>query len=233
MGHGGSTTSARGLRLHLGCGSFVVPGWENVDKSWNVLLVRVPLLRRALAAAGILTADQARAVFPTGIVRHDVRRGLPYPDGAARWIYSSHLIEHMSRWQALALLRECRRVLEPGGVLRLATPDLAALVDEYSRSVIRRGSTAADSFVEQLETYREQPGTRAQRFVQRWFTAPHQWLYDAESLVYALTEAGFEDARPMGFRESDLPDIAELEQRDESLFVEARRPAQRNERTAG
>src|SRR5438128_2178234 len=92
--------------------------------SWTV----APASRNRSAAA------PAEAVFPAGIVRTDVRRGLPYPDGAAGYVYSSHMIEHMARWQGLALVRECARVLAPGGILRLATPDLAGVTGAYERA---------------------------------------------------------------------------------------------------
>jgi SAM-dependent methyltransferase len=212
------------LRLHLGCGSTVVPNWENIDKSPTIMLSRVPGLRRALATARILTPDQANAVFPSGIVHADVRHGLlRYEDATVRYIYSSHMIEHMPRWQGLALVKECRRVLMPDGVLRLATPDLAQVVDAYRSGVKGDAETAADAFMGGLGTFIEQPGSRVQRLLQRLFAAPHQWLYDEQSLILLLEEAGFFDVSVRGFRDSALPDIALLEHRD-GLFVEAGRP---------
>ncbi|MHB8643394.1 MAG: class I SAM-dependent methyltransferase [Gaiellaceae bacterium] len=207
------------LRLHLGCGSTVVPGWENIDKSPSIVLGRIPGLRRALAATHVITADQANAVFPAGIVRADVRRGLSYPDGSVSFIYSSHMIEHLARWQGLALVRECFRVLEPAGRLRLATPDLAEFVERY------RQNGSADEFVVAFGHFIERPGSKLESLLRRLFTgASHQWLYDAESLTRLLAEAGFVDVRRRTFRDSELPDIEALEDREGSLFVEARRP---------
>ena len=212
------------LKLHLGCGSTVVPGWENIDKLPSIVLARVPALRRALAAARVLTPEQANADFTSGIVRADVRRGLPYEEATVRYIYSSHMIEHMPRWQGLALVKECRRVLVPGGVLRLATPDLAQVVDAYRNGVKGDAATAADAFMGGLGTFIEQPAPRVQRVLHRLFVAPHQWLYDEQSLPLLLEEAGFVDVGVRGFLESALSDISLLEHREHSLFVEARRP---------
>lgn len=206
------------LKLHLGCGSTVVSGWENIDKSPSLLLARVPGLRPALLRAGVLTQEQSSAVFPAGIVHADVRKGLSYPDGSASFVYSSHMIEHMARWQALALMRECRRVLAPEGVLRLSTPDLAAVVEHY------RQHGSADAFMASLGHFVERPGSRVTAVVQRLFTAPHQWLYDGHSLEKLLKEAGFTRVERREFRASELPDIELLEERDGSLFVEAERP---------
>jgi predicted SAM-dependent methyltransferase len=215
--HGGD------LKLHLGCGSTVVDGWENIDKSPNVHLARMPRLRAALARVRVLTEEQATAFFPAGIVRADVRKGIPYPDNSARFVYSSHMIEHLSRWQALELLGECRRVLAPGGVIRIATPDLAQLVDEYRAGETGRDPTAADSFMRQLETFREAPGSLVQKLVRRLATAPHQWLYDETSLSHLLAEAGFVEPTHYEHHEGDFPDLEQLEIRPGSLIMQARR----------
>jgi predicted SAM-dependent methyltransferase len=152
-------------------------------------------------------------------VRADVRKPLAYPDGSAEAVYSSHMIEHLARWQALALLRECHRVLRPDGRVRLATPDLAAWVEEY------RADGDADAFNERFGHFVETPSSSARGLLQRLFPgAAHQWLYDEASLRRLLEEAGFVDVERRGFRDSELPDIALLEDRDGSLFVEGRRP---------
>lgn len=212
------------LRLHLGCGSTVVAGWENIDKSWGVPLARSPALKKALNRVGVLTSDQAGAVFPAGIVRADLRKGIPYPDGSAAFVYSSHMIEHMSRWQGARLLRECARVLRSDGVIRLATPDLRAWAQRYLDGDTTLGPTPADSFMEQLGMFYEREESSTQRLVRRIVTAPHQWLYDGDSLSQLLRECGFPEPRLCGVRESAVPDLDKLEVRGDSLFVEAVRP---------
>ena len=218
-----SATTA--LRLHLGSHTRAVPGWENLDSSPNVYLSRVPALQRALHRARILDDRQAATRFPRAVVHADVRKGLPYADASAEYVYSSHMIEHLARWQALDLVRECRRVLRPGGVLRLATPDLEAWVREYLAGDTSSGPTPADSFMEKLATFRDAPGSGAQRFVRRAVgSSQHQWLYDAVSLSYLLREGGFPDPVVRRFRDGDVPDLEQLEDHEDSLFVEARRP---------
>lgn len=218
-----ATEATAGTKLHLGCGSIVVDGWINIDNSPGVLLSRAPAAKRALRRVGVLTNAQSEAVFPDGIVRVDLRKGLPYGDATAAAIYSSHLIEHLARWQGLRLLKECARVLRPGGVIRIATPDLGEIVADYLAGDTRAGDTPADSMMSQLMTFSEQQGTRAQRLVRRLVTAPHQWLYDEESLTKLLHEAGFSDVARATYREGLLPDLEQIEQRNEGLMIEARR----------
>jgi predicted SAM-dependent methyltransferase len=55
---------------------------------------------------------------------YDIRRdALPYADGSVDLIYCSHVIEHIEDVHAFRFLREAARVLRPGGVLRISTPD--------------------------------------------------------------------------------------------------------------
>ncbi len=212
-----------GLKLHLGCHEHVVPGWENIDKTPNVYLSRIPAIRRALRKIGVLMPQHEAVSIPPGAIRADVTRGLAYPDKSASFIYTSHMIEHMSRWRALNLVRECHRVLAPDGVLRIATPDLARWVDEYIAHDTRLAATPGDSFVTKLGMYREPQGTYAQRLIRRFISAAyHQWLYDLDSLTYLLHEAGFTQCTAHEYRKGGVPDLPLLEHRADSIFVEAR-----------
>ncbi len=46
-------------------------------------------------------------------------------------IYACHILEHVERGEVLDVLREWNRVLKPDGIIRIAVPDFAAIVDEY------------------------------------------------------------------------------------------------------
>jgi predicted SAM-dependent methyltransferase len=212
-----------GLRLHLGCGSHVVDGWVNIDRSPGAQLAKIPGLRRVLRGARVLSKEQADAVFPRGIVRADVTRRIPVPDRSAEVAYSSHVIEHLSRWQALDMLRECSRVLRPGGLVRIVTPDLAEVIAAYEQTDTTR--PRADVFMENLMTYRDPEGASAlQRLGGKLFGgSAHQWLYDEESLRALLAEAGFVEIVRRGYRSGDAPDLNEIETRT-GLVMEARRP---------
>lgn len=84
------------IYLNLGCGSRYHPEWLNIDL-------------HAVAR---------------GVISHDLSRGVPLRDDSCDVVYHSHLLEHLRRSDALFLLRECYRVLKPGGILRVAVPDL-------------------------------------------------------------------------------------------------------------
>src|SRR6476659_621440 len=82
------------MRLHIGSGPQILPGWVNVDN------LPYPGVDKVL----------------------DVTAGLPFRK--VEYIFAEHFIEHIAHEDAVKLLRECRRVLRDDGVLRLSTPDL-------------------------------------------------------------------------------------------------------------
>jgi predicted SAM-dependent methyltransferase len=101
----------RGLRangsgaphLHLGCGPKYLSGFVNVDGNF----------------------------FRKRDVWLDLRNGLPFRSNSVASIYSSHVFEHFYAEELAALLRECHRVLAPGGFLRAVVPDMAVAVRAY------------------------------------------------------------------------------------------------------
>lgn len=227
LAESGSAAPGGDLRLHLGCGPHIVSGWQNLDKSPSVLLAAWPRVRSALRTIGLLTAVQ-RAGFPRGIIYADASKHIPYADESVSYIYTSHMLEHLSDWQARNLVSECARVLVPGGVVRIATPDLATLVDSYHRRDFSHRKTQelpGRAFMSELGTFVEREGTAGQRLLWRVFSAaPHQWLYDAESLAALLEENGLAHAVERSFREGRVPELEILETRPRSLFMEASKP---------
>lgn len=163
--------SAGPKRLHLGCGANLLPGWANVDYS-----------------------DLA------GVIRHDLTRPFPLPPDSVEFIYSEHFIEHITREQALTLLSECRRVLKREGVLRLSTPNLEKLTDEY---LARR--------VSEWEDVDWRPKTPCQMLNEGLRLWGHQFVYDRDELTLLLNEAGFQHVTPAAWRESRRPELRGLE----------------------
>lgn len=88
--------------LNLGCGAEGHPAFVNVD----------------------LTAAP-------GVIEYDLRQGIPFPDATFDLVYHSTMLSMMRAADALTFMRECRRVLKPGGVLRVVTEDLEQMCRLY------------------------------------------------------------------------------------------------------
>ena len=90
--------------IHLGCGEINGPGFINVDA--------IPL-------------PQVHYV-------HEVDDLSIFPNKYADLVYASHVLEHISHRDAPKVLKEWRRVLKEGGILRLSVPDFDKLIEVYS-----------------------------------------------------------------------------------------------------
>jgi predicted SAM-dependent methyltransferase len=176
-----------GLLVNIGCGPYGREGWVNLD-GWP----------------------------QPGVSRlHDCRRSLPLPDGSARGVFCEHFLEHVDYVEeAPVLLAECRRVLRPGGVLRVVVPDAALYLRAYASpdwAYLRRlhGGSPRTKMEAVNEVFRG--GWR------------HKFAYDFETLAELLRDAGFREVTRSGFAASRLPDLAidRPEHARESLYVEA------------
>ena len=90
-------------RLHIGCGKFPRPGWINLDNK----------------------------VRPGVDCVADLRADLPFPNDFADYAVAIHVFPHIPLAGLVPALARVRRVLKPGGVLRLALPDLEKAIEAY------------------------------------------------------------------------------------------------------
>jgi SAM-dependent methyltransferase len=211
-----SSAASEALRLHLGCGPCTPAGWVNVDYALGARLARIAVLRPLLRALPLFHIDWSRS-----IVLHDLRRPLPWADASASAIYSSHTLEHLSVDDGARFLRECNRVLAPGGVIRIVVPDLRVILSDYEK-----GSFPAVDLLERLGVSSQMPGDgRLRRLLAPYVRFPHRCMYDAHSLIEAMRGAGL-DARLQPPQISRIPEVdaveSEARTRD-SLIAEAQK----------
>lgn len=207
-----------GLKLNLGCGPVpVVADWLNYEWGMLPLLSRFPRVRRLVVRLGFL-APNYDAPWPR-FQFVDIRKGLPLGDGTAAFIYCSHVLEHLERWESLRILRECRRVLKPGGRLRVVVPDLAIICRSYLE-----GNTAWDTCRMLWGHAKDVEPAGWKGRLARHFIRPHQWHYGHAEMEQLMRDAGFAEVRASRFREGDFPDLDPLELESQmavSLYMEA------------
>lgn len=127
-------------------------------------------------AAGLdIELDACRAIKPMPAVCADASLPLPLKSASVSGLFMGELIEHI--YDTEQLLRECHRVLEPGGYLVLTTPNLAGAQDRF-RFLLGRSPRHVDAFHDYLRLHIRQ--------------------FTRTSLSAALRTSGFEDVEIRG-----------------------------------
>jgi predicted SAM-dependent methyltransferase len=191
-------------KLQLGAGPNSIPGWLNTD------------------------IEPAK-----GQAHLDATKRFPLPDGSFRYIFSEHLIEHLSPEDGLNMLRECYRVLEPDGTVRIETPNLlkfVALFDADKSDDVRRYEKAKLQW-HSWEAFGP-PECLILNLQLRSFG--HRFVYDPVTLRAALRRAGFQNIREYTPGTSDDPQLRGIGYREgsaverindyETMVFEAHRP---------
>lgn len=176
-------------RLNWGCGARGEPGWINSDRK------RGPDIQ--------LTGD--------------IRDGLALPDGCVDYVVSLHALTMIPPPEVVPVLEELRRVLRPGGVLRLGLPDFEKGVAAWQRG-------HRSYFVVPDDDARTTSGKLLTQLL--WYGHSVS-LFTAEWAGELLERAGFEQVEHCRFGQtaSEHPGIVELDNRPaESLFVEGTVP---------
>jgi SAM-dependent methyltransferase len=173
-------------RLNWGCGPTPAAGWINAD---------------LLSAPGIELSG-------------DIRDGLALPDDSIDYAVSIHALQDLPYLDVLPALRELRRVLRPGGILRLALPDLERSIEAWLRGDKAYFYIGDD----------EVASIGGKLIVQAiWYGStrtPFTWDLARE----LAPKAGFRHVSRCKFGQTDSawPQIVDLDNRErESLFVEA------------
>ena len=152
-----SPRSANGARhLHLGCGPKYLFGFVNVDAN----------------------------LFNELDLWLDVRNGLPFAANSVDSIYSTHMFEHFYPDELQLLLRDCQRVLKPGGGIRLIVPNLASAISAYSQRQI-------DWFDASFPRHFDSLGGRFSNFA--FCDGQHRTAFDFTYMDKVLRQAGFRE----------------------------------------
>ena len=191
------------LKVHLGCGGELKSGWVNVDLNLNGL---VPPM----------TPEHAP---DTMFILYDLRSGaLPLDDESCALFYSSHFMEHLEYREGVLLMRDCHRMLRPGGIFRAGLP--------HFRNAFRAYLDANQQFFDLIDLRQWLPDREPETLslvdyvnlgVYQW--GEHKCIYDEEKIRLVLRRIGFRSADIVPYQEG-LDPGNEIRQRY-SFYVEA------------
>ena len=183
-----------GLKVNLGCGPLGRAGWINVDG--------YPIDNTVLGL--------------------DLRNPLPFSDGFASHIHCEHFLEHLEFDQALRLMGECYRILQPGGSMRLILPDGGKYLKAYAEHDA--------AFFDRLKNIGNPSRSllTPMEIINQSFRmgGAHRFAWDEETLRCYLTLAGFVDVvvtEPNQIAAELAIDGTDSWRRDESIYLNMRR----------
>lgn len=131
--------------LNLGCGYRYHPDWTNIN----------------FVSTG------------KGVIAHNLKHGIPFPDASFDFVYHSHVLEHFSKSEAEFFIKECYRVLRSQGVLRVVVPDLEEIARMYLHS-LKQASMGSEEWEQNYywmllemydQTVRNDPGGEMKSFL--------------------------------------------------------------------
>jgi len=173
-------------KLQLGAGDFNLYGWLNTD----------------------IGPIEGQAYL-------DATKPFPLPDSSFQAVSSEQVAEHLTGEQGLTMMKESFRILVHGGKVRVATPNLAQLVD-----LLRPDKTPEQTAYIQAKidwhhwTKAADPANVILNQEMNEFG--HRFLYTPKMLRSIMEEAGFIQVRQYKSGESDDPALKGIEMRSHS-----------------
>jgi len=178
-------------KIHLGCGKNYIPGWINIDN-------------RKITAYDLTDID----------IEYDLTMPFPFEENSLDFVFNEHFIEHITYEEGLILLRNLHKSLKPGGVVRIACPDLRKTVENYLSGNWNR---------EKFNWIRS--SCHMLNVGLNYLYWEHKYVYDKEDLINSLKLAGFseENIKEQTFANSDFPELQNIEVREDSMIFEAKK----------
>ena len=210
------------LRVNFGCGQTPCQGWINLDNSYALKLRKFYPLVTLLKIFNLISSSQLRNIEfnrKKNIVFADATKKFNFENNSVDVIYTSHMLEHLSKKSANHFIKECNRVLKKGGILRVVVPDIKKIVDDYLLN------EDADAFLERsllVAPSLESLKSKIQFLLVGY--RHHQWLYDSNSLQKLLLNNGFENPIEQSPGQTLILNSDGLnlsERSEESIYIEA------------
>ena len=168
-----------------------------------------------------------------GLAYLDATKPFPFEDDSVHYIFSEHVIEHLTYDEGKAMMAEAHRVLAPGGKMRISTPNLARFIELFDKTP----SEEAKAYLvgkRKWHRWPDEPNAAAIILNLQMSSWGHKFMYDVGTLSAALQRVGFRNVREFEEDISTDEHLRDLEERDsgvngpfsdyETMSVEAEKP---------
>lgn len=212
--------SDRYMGINLGCGVVNPKNWLGIDGGVYLLFRSIPevITKKIWHLFNMSTVYTFESylgnLYSMDIIHHDLIKGIPFEDNTIPAIYSSHFLEHLTRKDAVKLLSECFRVLEPKGIVRFCIPSLDDEVNRIEKAII----AYKNGDINEIQLY-----VTSKTVVFRNRFSNHKFMYNFSEMESLLSGIGFINISDRSFGVGEIPDVENLDKRN-GLFVEAIKP---------
>lgn len=201
------------VKVNLGCGLTCLSGWINIDGSLTALFGSKHLsflnkiLYKLAGSSDYFSFEKYNNIIRTCNLKfYDLSKKIPIKDDYANYMYCSHFLEHLTKYDGNNFLKECYRSMKKGATLRISVPDLDYAFGLYQKNQIE---DMMDIF---FFTSND------------WDFAAHKYGYNFIHLQEILTKIGFTNIQKKSYQIGECPDINMLDVYPEhSLFVECQK----------
>ena len=157
---------------------------------------------------GWLTVD----VIPGCDIYYNLRKGIPFPDNSVNKIYSSHFFEHLSSEEIILFLKECKRVLIPGGNFSICVPNAKIYIENYYNNTI----------LQEQDYFSYKPAYNFYSMIDyvnyiAYMGGEHKHLFDEDNLLAILRFIGFDHVATRPFD----PNLDLIKRHHLSIYAEA------------
>ena len=120
------------IKLHFGCGCRIFKGWINMDLQYSYMTDK-----NVLRIYGNSYPEEMRGSKEDFYLLEVTKKKLPFPDNSVDVIFHEDFIEHLNQENQIIFLSETLRVLKPGCVHRVNTPNL--IISMKKNSIFNKG----------------------------------------------------------------------------------------------
>lgn len=133
-------------------------------------------------------------------IEMDIRKALPFQSNSIHFILAEHCMEHTTHKESWNFLSECLRILAPGGVARIAVPDVTRIWDD-----------ASDEYIKAVKDGGHGDGTRESCVKAAIFSHGHDSVWSESALMTFMEAIGFKRVIGHRYGESDFPALNQIE----------------------
>ena len=208
--------------INIGCGAHPIKGWINYDYNKFIFIARIRILRYLCNHLKFIPEGYKR--FMEKVVEDNIRfanagKYIPEKDNSIETLYFSHILEHLDKEETHQFLKEAKRILVLGGIIRVVVPDFDKLISDYLES------NNPEKFIDDSCLVGEKPKSLLKKI--QYLIQGHGWhfnMYNKTTLIDLFRKYEFKEIEIISPGETRIKHVDGLDlfaHSDCSLYLEA------------